>query len=77
VALAQALHDSGHARKFAGEGGEDGKPQAMPVPDANTNKHYYGRSGKLKAGRSMNLGGDATKAGSQSIKSVQKSRKRK
>lgn len=55
----QPLHESGHAIKFKGEGGEDGKPQAMPTPSATANKHFYGRSGKLKAGRPMNLSGNA------------------
>jgi hypothetical protein len=55
--LPQRRHTSGQAVQFRGEGGEDGKPIAMPVPDANANKHLLGRSGTLKAGRPMNLGG--------------------
>lgn len=73
----QPLHDSGHALKFKGEGGEDEKPQAMPVPDANTNKHYHGRSGRLKAGRPATLGGNGNAVRNQHISSVQKARKRK
>lgn len=71
----QPLNDSGHSVKFKGEGGEEGKPEAMPVPDSHANKHYYGRSGKLKASRPLALGGVGnTVRKDQSIHSVQKSR---
>lgn len=75
--VGQPLNDSGHARHFQGEGGEDGKPTAMPVPDANTNKHYLGRSGQLKAGRPSSLGGSGGTFRNQHIKSVQRSRRKK
>lgn len=77
MGFAQPLKDSGHAIKFKGEGGEDEKPAAMPVPDANANKHFYGRSGTLKAGRPSSLGGNGGTFRNQHIRGVQRSRKRK
>jgi hypothetical protein len=57
--MPQRLEGTGHAVRWRGEGGEEGKPMAMPTPDANTNKTFRGRSGMLKSGRPMNLGGSA------------------
>lgn len=76
--FAQPLHDSGHAVQFPSEGGEEGRPMAMSVPDAHANKHYYGRSGVLKASRPKVLGGSGNQVQRQQhISSVQRSRKRK
>lgn len=75
--LIQPLHSTGHAKQFTGEGGEDGKPQAMPSEDAHANKTYLGRGGELKAGRPLRLGGNGNTMRNQSISAVQKARKRK
>jgi hypothetical protein len=77
MALFQPLNSTGNRRTFAGEGGDEGRPEAMPAEDAHTNKTYVGRSGVLKASRPLRLGGNANQIRNQSISAVQKSRKRK
>ena len=75
--IGQPLNPTGHARKFTSEGGEDEKPQAMPSQDAHANKTYFGRSGRLKAGRPKTLGGDANRMRSQGADQVQRSRRKR
>ncbi len=77
MSVLQDLHGTGQAVSFGDERSDSVKPKAMPKPDSHANRTFVGRSGKLKAGRPMNLGGDALKAKGQGSAQVQKSRKRR
>ncbi len=72
----QPLLATGNAYTFTGEGGEDDKPMAMPVPDSHANRKYQGRAGTLKANRPMKVGGNGAQARAGG-RSVQRSKRRK
>lgn len=77
MSIAQPLHPTGQARQFPGEGGEDGKPMAMPSEDAHANRTYFGRSGELKAGRPLRLGGNANRLNTAPAITVQRAKRKR